>query len=158
MLSGEPFDRYLRRHILEPAGMVSSTSTVTDDEPVPGLAEGHVIAYGHAFAAPGLGSYTVGDGGIVSSAADMARWLIVNANGGQTADGTRIVSRERHAAAAHPERAAGRRTPSGGTPTARPGPRPGWSTAAPCSPSPPRRRSGQAPGTGWCCCSTPARR
>ena len=94
VLSGEPFDAYLRRHILEPAGMVSSTSTATDDEPVPGLAEGHVTAYGHAFTAPGPGTYTVGDGGIVSSAADMARWLIVNANGGQSADGTRLVSRE----------------------------------------------------------------
>ena len=94
VLSGEPFAQYLRRHILEPAGMASSTSTVTDDEPVPGLAEGHVTAYGHAFTAPGPGSYTVGDGGIVSSAADMARWLIVNTTGGQTADGTRLVSRE----------------------------------------------------------------
>ena len=92
VLSGEPFDAYLRRHILEPAGMVSSTSTATDDEPVPGLVEGHVTAYGHAFTAPGAGSYTVGDGGIVSSAADMARWLIVNTTGGQSADGTRLVS------------------------------------------------------------------
>ena len=94
MLSGEPFEPYLRRHIFEPAGMASTTSTVTDDEPVPGLAEGHVTAYGHAIAAPGLGSFTVGDGGIVSSAADMARWLIVNANGGRAADGTQLVSRE----------------------------------------------------------------
>ena len=93
VLSGEPFDHYLRRHIFEPARMTSSTSTVTDDQHVPGLSEGHVIAYGHAFTAPGPGTYTVGDGGIVSSAADMARWLIVHANGGQTADGTRIVSR-----------------------------------------------------------------
>ena len=94
VLSGEPFDAYLRRHILEPAGMVSSTSTATDDEPVPGLAEGHVTAYGHAFTAPGAGSYTVGDGGIVSSAADMARWLIVNATVARAADGTRLVSGE----------------------------------------------------------------
>ena len=93
VLSGEPFDQYLRRHILQPAGMASSTSTVTDDQPVPGLTEGHVIAYGHAITAPGPGTYTVGDGGIVSSAADMARWLIVHANDGQTAAGTRIVSR-----------------------------------------------------------------
>ena len=84
---------YLRRHIFEPARMTSTTSTVTDDQPVPGLTEGHVTAYGHAITAPGLGSFTVGDGGVVSSAADMARWLIVHANGGQAADGTRIVSR-----------------------------------------------------------------
>ena len=93
VLSGEPFDQYLRRHIFEPARMTSSTSTVTDDQPVPGLSEGHVIAYGHAFTAPGPGTYTVGDGGIVSFAAEMTRWLIVHANGGQTADGSRIISR-----------------------------------------------------------------
>jgi CubicO group peptidase (beta-lactamase class C family) len=92
VLSGEPFGRYLRRHIFEPARMASTTSTATDDQPVPGLAEGHLIAYGHTFAVPGFGSYTTGDGGVVSSAADMARWLVVNANGGRAPDGTRIVS------------------------------------------------------------------
>jgi CubicO group peptidase (beta-lactamase class C family) len=91
-VSGEAFGRYLRRHILEPAHMSGTTSTVTDDEPVPGLAEGHLIAYGHAFAAPAFGSYTVGDGGVVSTAADMARWLIVDANDGCAPDGTRLVS------------------------------------------------------------------
>jgi CubicO group peptidase (beta-lactamase class C family) len=92
VVSGEPFDRYLRRHIFQPARMASTTSTVTDHQPVPGLTEGHVMAYGHPIPAPGLGSFSVGDGGVVSSAADMASWLIVNANDGQGADGTRIVS------------------------------------------------------------------
>jgi len=92
VLSHEPFSQYLRRHIFEPAGMTSTTSTVTDDQPVPGLADGHVVAYGHAIPVSGLGGFTVGDGGIVSTAADMARWLTVNANGGRAADGTRIVS------------------------------------------------------------------
>jgi hypothetical protein len=74
--------------------MASTTSTLTDGQSVPGLAEGHVIAYGHATAAPAFGTFTGGDGGIVSSAADMARWLVVNADGGRAANGTRIVSRE----------------------------------------------------------------
>jgi CubicO group peptidase (beta-lactamase class C family) len=93
VVSGEPFGRYLCRHVLEPAGMISTTSTVTDDQTVPGLTEGHVTAYGHAFTAHGPGSFLVGDGGVVSTAADMARWLIVHADGGRAADGTRIVSR-----------------------------------------------------------------
>jgi CubicO group peptidase (beta-lactamase class C family) len=94
VLSGEPFNTHLRRHVLIPAGMVSTTTTTTDDQPVPGLRRGHVIAYGHAFAAPAFGSFTVGDGGVVSTAADMARWLTVNAGDGQASDGTRLVSRQ----------------------------------------------------------------
>ncbi len=92
VVSGEPFDHYLRHHIFQPAGMAATSSTVTDDQPVPGLTGGHLIAFGHAVPAPGLGTFSAGDGGVVSSAADMARWLIVHANGGQAADGTRIVS------------------------------------------------------------------
>jgi CubicO group peptidase (beta-lactamase class C family) len=92
VVSGEPFGRYLSRHILQPAGMAASTSTATDDEAVPGLTGGHVNAYGQAISAPGMGSFLVGEGDVVSSAADMARWLIVHANDGRAADGTRIVS------------------------------------------------------------------
>lgn len=91
-LSGEEFGQYLSRHIFEPAHMTSTTSTLTDDQPVPGLADGHLLAYGHAFPTAAFGSYTAGDGGIVSSAADMAQWLVVNAHAGQTSDGTRLVS------------------------------------------------------------------
>jgi hypothetical protein len=94
VVSGEPFGGYLRRHILEPNQMSATTSTVTDDQPVPGLGKGHLIAYGHAFAAPAFGNYTVGDGGVVSTAADMARWLTVNASDGRAPDGTRIVARK----------------------------------------------------------------
>ena len=158
VVSGEPFGRYLRRHILQPAQMSATTSTVTDDEPVPGLGEGHLIAYGHAFAAPGFGSYTVGDGGVVSTAADMARWLIVNANDGRAPDGTRLVSGRAYGAAPHPERSSRRLRPRMGDPRPERRPDPAWSTAAACSPSPPRRHSGRRRATGWCCCSTQGRR
>lgn len=91
-VSGEPFDGYLRRHVFGPAQMPATASTAMDDEAVTGLPDGHVTAYGHAFSVPGMGNFTVGDGGVVSSAADMARWLIVNTNAGQAADGTALVS------------------------------------------------------------------
>jgi len=122
VLSGEPFGRYLRRHVLQPARMSATTSTVTDDQPVPGLAEGHLIAYGHAFAAPGFGSYTAGDGGVVSTAAEMARWLIVNANDGRAPERHPARLRSRHAAAPHPELSSKPLRPRMGRP--RPGRRP----------------------------------
>ncbi len=93
VVSGEPFDHYLRHHIFQPAQMASTTSTANDRQPVAGLTEGHVIAYGRAVPAPGMGGFLVGEGDIVSSAADMARWQIVHATGGQAADGPRLLSR-----------------------------------------------------------------
>ena len=92
VITGQEFGQYMSDHIFGPAHMTSTTSTTTDRQPVPGLADGHVTAYGHAFATPGFGSFTVGEGGIVSSATDMAQWLIVNAHDGRTADGTPVVS------------------------------------------------------------------
>jgi CubicO group peptidase (beta-lactamase class C family) len=45
VLSGETFENYLRTHVFGPAGMPASPTTNTDDQPVAGLADGHVIAY-----------------------------------------------------------------------------------------------------------------
>jgi CubicO group peptidase (beta-lactamase class C family) len=104
VLSGETFENYLRTHVFGLAGMPASSTTNTDDQPVAGLADGHVIAYGQPVATPAPHAFGAGSGDVVSSAADMARWLIVHANGGRAADGTRVVSehslRELHTASA----------------------------------------------------------
>ena len=51
---------------------------------------------------PAPATFDAGAGDVVSTAADMAHWLIVQANGGRAADGTRLVSerslKEMHAA------------------------------------------------------------
>ncbi len=104
VVSGEPYATYLERHVLEPSGMSTSSTTQMDDDAVPHLVDGHIEAYGAALRMPGPGDFMAGEGGVVSSAADLGRWLIVNANGGRAADGTRIVSagglRQLHAASA----------------------------------------------------------
>ena len=92
VLSGQPFDAYLREHVFRPAGMTASLTTYTDNEPVPGLTDGHVIAYGHPIPARAPATFEAGAGDVVSTAADLAHWLIVHANGGRTEDGTRLVS------------------------------------------------------------------
>jgi CubicO group peptidase (beta-lactamase class C family) len=53
VLSGEELGHYLRRHIFQPAQMAATTSTITDDQPVAGLAQGHVAAYGYRSRHPG---------------------------------------------------------------------------------------------------------
>ena len=92
VLSGQPFDTYLREHVFRPAGMAASLTSYFDNQPVPGLADGHVIAYGHPISVPAPATFDGGAGDVVSTAADMAHWLVVQANGGRTADGTRLVS------------------------------------------------------------------
>lgn len=94
VVGGEPFAAYLQRHIFAPARMTSSSTTLFDDEPVAGLAEGYVVAFGIPFATAAPHIFGAGAGDVVSTAADMGRWLIINANGGRTADGTSLISQE----------------------------------------------------------------
>lgn len=92
VVSGQPFAGYLQRHVFSPLGMVRSTTTTSDDEVVPGLADGHSFAYGKAVALRGPGYFVAGSGGVVSTGSDMARWLVMQNNSGKGANGARIVS------------------------------------------------------------------
>src|SRR5829696_6281098 len=82
VVSGETFETYLRTHVLQPAGMPASLTTNTDDQTVSGLADGHVVAYGQPIATPAPGTFVGGAGEVVSTAADMAHWLLLHTNGG----------------------------------------------------------------------------
>jgi CubicO group peptidase (beta-lactamase class C family) len=73
VVAGEPFDAYLRDHVLRRAGMTSALTVDNDDQVVPGLGDGHVVAWGHAFAVDGPHTFEAGAGGVVASAADMAQ-------------------------------------------------------------------------------------
>ncbi|GEM_PF-914135 len=92
MASGEEFEHYLHHHVFQPAGMDATSTTIMSTDPVADLAPGHVVAYGKPIAAEGLTTFEAGAGGVVSTAADMADWLIVHANDGRAADGARLVS------------------------------------------------------------------
>ena len=94
VVSGEPFGDYIRRHIFEPAGMSSSVTETTNTDAIPGLADGHIVVFGMPVPAAALGTFVEGSGGVVSTAADMAQWLIVNANDGRAANGAELVSPE----------------------------------------------------------------
>ncbi len=92
VLSGQTFNDYLRDHVFAPTGMDASSATTMSTDPVAGLARGHATAYGVPIPTEGLRTFETGAGGVVSTAENMAHWLIVHATGGQAADGTRIVS------------------------------------------------------------------
>jgi CubicO group peptidase (beta-lactamase class C family) len=92
VVSGQSFEQYLRDHVFHPAGMDESVDTRSDNDQIPGLAHGHVLAYGQPIAVPGPGDFEDGAGGVVSTAADMAQWLILQASRGVAANGTRLLS------------------------------------------------------------------
>ncbi|MCG7286502.1 beta-lactamase family protein, partial [Cellulomonas sp. ACRRI] len=74
-VSGEPFERYVQEHVLEPAGM----TTATFDQPVPDdLRDRLALGYGTA-SGPATGFEVVGvppAGALSASAADMARFML----------------------------------------------------------------------------------
>jgi CubicO group peptidase (beta-lactamase class C family) len=80
VVSGEPFAAYLHGHVFAPLGMRHSR-TIDTDRDLPASARGHLYVLGQAVALPEPAGFGNGSGGVLSSAGDMARWLIAQ-NGG----------------------------------------------------------------------------
>ncbi|WP_218021250.1 serine hydrolase domain-containing protein [Nocardia crassostreae] len=83
--SGLGFGEYLKRHVFDPLGM---TASAVDDETIT-PARGFNSLFGVWVARPELPGFLddSGSGGVVTTAADMGRWLI-----SQTGDGTQLVT------------------------------------------------------------------
>lgn len=94
-VSGEPFGAYLDDAVFSPLGMEDSTTfrnTGRAADEIEGLQSGHASAYGTTVARPEPADFVVGAGGVVSTAADMARWLAPYTSAGRTAEGEPFVS------------------------------------------------------------------
>ncbi|MEV4295299.1 serine hydrolase domain-containing protein [Microbispora rosea] len=75
VVGGRPFADHLDANVFEPLGMRHST-TVDTDRDLPGSARGHLYVLGRAVALPEPTGFGNGSGGVLSTAGDMARWLI----------------------------------------------------------------------------------
>uniref|UniRef100_UPI003672F721 serine hydrolase domain-containing protein n=1 Tax=Plantactinospora solaniradicis TaxID=1723736 RepID=UPI003672F721 len=91
VVSGQSFDEYLRHRVFRPLGMAdSSTGNTADDLPPSG--RGHLMIGGIPVALPEPPAFGNGSGGVLSTARDMAAWLITQNDQGHGPDGTPIVS------------------------------------------------------------------
>nr|SBO93034.1 Beta-lactamase [Nonomuraea gerenzanensis] len=80
VVSGRPFAAFLDAEVFEPLGMRHST-TIDTDRDLPGSARGHLYVLGHAIPLPEPTGFGNGSGGVLSTAHDLARWLIAQSTG-----------------------------------------------------------------------------
>jgi CubicO group peptidase (beta-lactamase class C family) len=93
VVRGEPFAAALSNNVFEPAGMRSTVSiTSTPADLPPDVARGHGYVYGATPTATEPHRFVAGSDGVITTANDLARWLVVLRNGGRAADGTSIIS------------------------------------------------------------------
>jgi CubicO group peptidase (beta-lactamase class C family) len=81
VVSGRPFRDHLHAHVLAPLAMTGTTSVVTAAQApsvAPDLARGHILAFGVPMARDELDGSLGGSGGVISTARDMAAWLILH--------------------------------------------------------------------------------
>ena len=94
VVSGRPFPAYLAPTSFAPLAMTATTSVVTAAQApsaAPDLARGHLLAFGIPIVRDELDGYLGGSGGVVSTARDMASWLIVQNQRG-ILQGRRLLS------------------------------------------------------------------
>lgn len=103
VVAGQPFGEHLRQQVLEPLGMgASATVDAAPRDLLDNLRRGHIYAYGASVAVSEPRRFLNGSDGLITTAEDMAKWLILHNNGGRAADGTRLVSAESLAAMHRP--------------------------------------------------------
>lgn len=91
VVGGVPFAEYLRRHVFAPLGMRDSGTGDTERD-LPPSARGHVRVLGLPVALPEPPAFGNGSGGVLTSAHDLAAWLIAQNNEGRGPDGTAVAT------------------------------------------------------------------
>jgi hypothetical protein len=85
VVSGQPFSEYVQTHIFMPLQMARTINVITSDEMLPRaeqLAQGHLLAFGIPIASAEEHGILGGSGGVISTATDLANYLIMQTNGG----------------------------------------------------------------------------
>jgi len=104
--SGESYSDYMDKHVFKPLGMLDTT---TDPAKAPDLAQGYCRAFGFALPRSQASARipgAVSSGGIITSAEDMARYLLAQLHNRQ-ADGEQMLDHESLAAMRTPPKEIG---------------------------------------------------
>ncbi|PQZ61111.1 serine hydrolase [Microbacterium sp. MYb54] len=98
VVSGQPLDDFLRLRLFIPLGMHDSLSLDACDQKVDDLAPGYSVVLGFSYVMPEMPGRCGGNGGVVSTLADMVQWLRFNQGeiGAEVLDGALLD--ELHAA------------------------------------------------------------
>ncbi|MBI4779776.1 MAG: beta-lactamase family protein [Oscillatoriophycideae cyanobacterium NC_groundwater_1537_Pr4_S-0.65um_50_18] len=86
VVSGQSFEEYLRSHLFIPLQMSQTFHVTTMTEAkqrAEHLATGHLMAFAIPIVAQELSGYLGGNAGVISTAEDMAKYLILHSNDGQ---------------------------------------------------------------------------
>lgn len=95
VVSHQAFNKYLSDHVFGPLAMDHSTSVdMTPDALPQGVSKGHTYLYGMSISATEPERFVSGSDGLITTADDMAKWLIMQNNDGNTPDGEHLISRE----------------------------------------------------------------
>jgi len=91
-VSKVPFAQFLHDRLFAPLGMQNSHLYLTTGEPMPGVVAGTSLVYGIPIGQRMPNEFMAGAGGMVSTADDLARWLVFQNTGGQTQTGRARLS------------------------------------------------------------------
>lgn len=89
VVSEQPFSEYLDAQIFSPLAMEDTLSVITSTEgkhTADNLAMGNLVAFGIPFPYPEADGYLGGSGGVISTAEDMANYLILQNSAGRFMD------------------------------------------------------------------------
>jgi CubicO group peptidase (beta-lactamase class C family) len=93
VISDMEFPQYLKQKIFSPLGMDDTLSAINSGDPIEGLSQGYITAYGTALPWWELEEMFAGSGGVISTAADMGKWLSMHTNEGENGNGERLLSK-----------------------------------------------------------------
>lgn len=91
VVAEQPYAEYLREKVFAPIGM-NSSDTVDNPREAKDVPRGYIRLYGLAVPLGELDWFVGGSHGIITTATDLAQWLIVQNNAGRARDGKQLVS------------------------------------------------------------------